>query len=74
MDNFRNICSKEKATESYLEYLTALNQKILFCSKNGKNYLATKDVDPELQKLRIKVSDTRNSIYSLRFKWFYKRQ
>ena len=39
-----------------MEYLTALNQKILFSQQQGKQILAIKDIDPELEKLRIKAT------------------
>ena len=50
----RHIC-EDKVNDAYLEFLTTLNQKILFSQQQGKQIVATKDIDPELEKLRIKV-------------------
>lgn len=52
----KQIC-QEKIDESmkYFDYLDSLESKIKFSQQQGKQIAATKDIDPELEKLRIKA-------------------
>lgn len=54
-DLIQNICESE-VTESYLEYLLAVNKKMeCFKDEATRNTLAFKDVEPELERLRNKA-------------------
>lgn len=64
------ICETE-VNESYLQYLTELHKKIQFVASKPDEIMAKKDVEPELEKLKVKaVAKIRefllNKVYSLR--------
>ena len=43
--------------EKYVEHLTTLHNKIAYSQKNKSNkILSSNDIDPELEKLKIKVT------------------
>ncbi len=51
----RNICS-EDVNEAYLEYIVALNKRIVFCDTHQKEDIkGIAEVKPELEKLKLKV-------------------
>ena len=55
-DLIKKICDSE-VNDIYQQYLTALNNKILFVNGHfGNNIKACQDILPELDKLKIKVN------------------
>ena len=54
----KSICESE-VNEAYLEYLTSLHKKLDFVKGQPHSIKCIIDVDPELNRLRLKVSDPR---------------
>jgi hypothetical protein len=56
--------------ESYLDYLVALRTKLAFCSNDPlvKKAAALQDVEPELEKLRVKAT-ARVRDFMLQVRW-----
>lgn len=66
----REICDAE-VNETYLQYLVELHKKIQFVTGKSDDIAAKKDVEPELEKLKLRaVAKIRefllNKVYSLR--------